>query len=69
MESTPQENDVPDLLPHNRLSRTIREDYNRPRRKAGLDMEPSDDQKNTEIRSQSKMNKKSVYIAFANIRI
>jgi hypothetical protein len=34
-----------------------------------LDMEPSDDQKDTEVGSQTQINKKPVYVAFVNKKI
>ena len=34
-----------------------------------MDLEPDNDQKDTEIRSQTQMNKKPVYVAFANKKI
>lgn len=61
MEGTPQEDDVSDLLPHHRLPRAIRKTPDRQRWKNRLDLEPNLDQKDTEIRSHTQMNKEEKY--------
>jgi hypothetical protein len=60
VESTPKEDDVPDVLPHHRLPRKLREDHDRQGQKDHLDLEPKHDQKDTEIRSKNSMTKTTI---------
>jgi hypothetical protein len=67
LESTPEENDVPDILPHHRLPGTIRQDHDRHRRKNRLDMESRHDKKDTFFCSEITMNYGGGHFSLYNI--